>query len=96
MRALIAHYPNVRLALAGHWHICDLVREAGVAFSQTAAMREYPFEMRLAAVEAGRLSVRTCPLLDPRFAELSYVPEWGNAWVAGQPADREFAVDLFS
>lgn len=94
LRALIARCPQVKLALAGHWHIHDVTREAGVCFVQTAALREWPFEFRVATVTPGRLSLRTVGLPDARFSHGSYMPEWRNDWVAGRPADREVDVPL--
>ncbi len=94
VRALLRRHPRVRLALAGHWHICDLTREDGVAFCQTPALREYPFEFRLAIVEGGHVRVTTHGLGDETFRRQSYVETWGNAWVAGTEADRTFTVAL--
>jgi hypothetical protein len=94
MRALIRRHPRVRLALAGHWHISDLTLEDGVAFCQTPALREYPFELRLATLEDGQLRITTLGLDDETFRRQSYVEAWGNAWVAGTEADRTFTVAL--
>lgn len=96
-RALFKRYPVVRLALAGHWHLSDVTVEDGVTFCQTPAMREYPFEFRLATLTGDQLQVTTLGLDTAdadRLRALSYVKEWGNAWVAGAAADREFTVDL--
>jgi hypothetical protein len=94
LRSLIARHPQVRLALAGHWHIHDLTWEAGVAFLQTAALREYPFEFRMATLHQGRLKLTMHGLREARWRELSYVPEWRNAWVAGRPEDRDLEIAL--
>jgi hypothetical protein len=94
MRDLIRRCPWAKVAFAGHWHLCDMIREDGVTFCQTAALREYPFEFRLVTVEGGRLSVSTHGLDDDSFARESYVEAWGNRWVAGTEADRTFDVAL--
>jgi len=94
MRAIIRRHPQVKVAFAGHWHISDVTQEDGVVFCQTPALREYPFEIRLAEVHGDSLTVTTVGLNDGRFRRLSYVPEWGNDWVAGTTNDREFTVSL--
>jgi 3',5'-cyclic AMP phosphodiesterase CpdA len=94
VRDLIRRYPKVKAAFAGHWHLCDMIREDGVAFCQTAALREYPFEFKLVTVESGRLAVTTLGLDDDNFQRQSYIEEWGNRWVAGTEADRTFQVQL--
>ncbi|MCC7355341.1 MAG: metallophosphoesterase [Anaerolineae bacterium] len=94
MRAIICRHPQVKIAFAGHWHICDATEEDGVVFCQTPALREYPFEIRLVEVHDGSLAVTTVGLNDGLFRRLSYAPEWGNDWVAGMDRDREFSVRL--
>ena len=97
VRALLRRYPAVRLALAGHWHLSDVTVEAGITFCQTPAMREFPFEFRVATLDGARLQVTTTGLDEAdahRLQALSYVSEWGNAWVAGAAADRDFTVAL--
>jgi len=94
VRSIVRGYPNVKAAFAGHWHISDVHHNEGVLYCQTASLREYPFEIRLVQVQDGRLSVTTHGLKDPSFQRLSFVPEWGNIWVAGAPEDREFTLDL--
>jgi 3',5'-cyclic AMP phosphodiesterase CpdA len=94
LRDLIRRCSLVKVAFAGHWHICDTIREDGVTFCQTAALREYPFEFRLVTVEAERLSITTHGLDDDSFQHQSYVEAWGNRWVAGTPSDRSFEVKL--
>jgi len=95
MRDIIRRYRNIKVAFAGHWHICDATPEDGVVYCQTASLREYPFEIRLVQVHDHSLSVTTRGLKNPDFKRLSYVKEWGNDWVAGTPSDREFTVELF-
>jgi len=94
VRRLLESYDNIRLALAGHCHINDLHREDRLAFCQTGAMREYPFEFRMVEVGDGVLSVTTHGLGTPRFSKDSFVEDWGNRWVAGTDEDRTFSVRL--
>ena len=94
VRRVIVDFDNVKLALAGHAHINDLCGEGGVAFIQTGAMREWPFEFRLVEVEDGVASVTTHGLDDPSLKVDSFKKEWGNSWVAGEAAERTFSVTL--
>lgn len=97
LRALLRRRPGGRLALAGHWHISDVTQEDGLTFCQTPALREYPFEFRLATLDGARLHITTVGLdaADAqRLRAQSYVEAWGNAWVAGAEADRTFTVEL--
>ena len=95
LRALIGRYTNVRLALAGHWHINDATHQDGVVYCQTASLREFPFEVRLVEVKAGLMRVSMVPLKGSAdLREASYVPAWNNGWVEGEPADRSFTVAL--
>ena len=93
MRELIRRHPQVKLAFAGHWHLADTIREDGVTFCQTGALREYPFEFRVVEISDEGLHVSTLGLGDC-FREESYIEEWGNRWVAGIEEDRSFHVDL--
>ena len=94
VRDIIQRHPNVKAAFAGHWHICDVTPEDGIVYCQTPSLREYPFEIRLAQVRDGSLSVTTQGLMNPDFKRASYVEAWRNDWVAGTRSDREFSVDL--
>ena len=97
LRALFRRRPVVRLALAGHWHISDVTQGDGITFCQTPALREYPFEFRLATLDLNRLHITTVGLDEAdaqRLRAQSYVEAWGNAWVAGTEDDRTFAVEL--
>jgi len=94
VRRALAEYDNVKLAVAGHAHINDLYMEDGIAFIQTGAMREWPFEFRMIAVKDGVASVTTHGLSLPGLKEDSFLKERGNSWVAGEPGDREFSLEL--
>lgn len=98
VRRVVARHGCVKAAFAGHAHINDLHREDGIAFCMTGAMREYPFEFRLAEVEKGAggaaMRVATRGLRDGRYARESFVPEWDNRWVAGAEANRNFTIPL--
>lgn len=94
VRRVLSEYDNVKLALAGHVHINDLHTEDGIAFIQTGAMREWPFEFRTIEVNRGVASVTTHGLSLPGFKEVSFLKERGNAWIAGESSDREFSIEL--
>jgi len=94
MREIIRRHSNVKVAFAGHWHICDATYQDGVVYCQTPSLREYPFDIRLVEVRNRALAVTTVGLKNPDFKQLSYVEEWHNSWVAGAPSDREFTVEL--
>lgn len=94
IRELIHRSGRVALALAGHWHIHEVLSEEGVVYCQTASLREYPFEMRRCVVYPDRLVVSTIGLTDPEFSRSSYISEWSNSWVAGTASDREFSISL--
>jgi 3',5'-cyclic AMP phosphodiesterase CpdA len=92
---VIKRYRNVKMVFSGHWHINDTYLEDGIVFCQTASMREYPFEMRVAEETAsGVLSVRTIGLNNESYAKASYCPDRGNRWVRGTQESREFTVDF--
>jgi len=92
--ATVENAPHVKAVFAGHWHICDVTTSRGVAHCQTAAMIEFPFEMRLVTIEDNRLSITTVGLDDRSFQQASLVPELNNGWVAGGKADRELRIPL--
>ncbi len=91
---LIKRYPHVKVAFSGHWHLHDAYTEDGILFCQTGAMREYPFEFRVVDVDGDRMTIETQGLSDPHFAEESYMPERGNAWVAGTHDARQIEISL--
>jgi 3',5'-cyclic AMP phosphodiesterase CpdA len=94
LRRLLAGHSNVKAALAGHCHINDFHEEDGIAFIQTGAMREYPFEFRVVQVEDDVASVTTHGLNNPCFQVESYIEQRGNRWVAGTDAERTFTIPL--
>lgn len=85
---------NVRAVLTGHWHIFDVVSKDGIHHCQTGSMIEFPFEMRLAQISDGHMSITAVPLNDRSFQEMSLLKELGNSWVAGECEDRELGIDL--
>jgi hypothetical protein len=93
MRELLRRYPRVKIAFSGHWHICDMTREDGVAFCQTGALREYPFEFRVVEITDRCLHINTLGLGED-FQRASYMEAWGNQWIAGADGDRSFRVEL--
>jgi hypothetical protein len=93
---MITSAGGVRAMLTGHWHIFDIARKDGIYHCQTGSMIEYPFEMRLARVTDGHLSMTTVVLDDPSFREMSFLCELGNGWVAGESGDRELEDERLS
>ena len=55
---------------------------------------EYPFELRVVDKGHNQLNLSTIGLNDKKFQYDSFIPEWNNRWVAGQPDDREISVNL--
>ena len=70
----------------GHWHDCLV--EDGALFCQTAALVEYPCEMRWVTVSPGEIRTEVFGLSTDDVASSSYVEEWGNRWTAGRDEDR--------
>ena len=75
---MITSAGGVRAILTGHWHIFDIACNDGVYHCQTGSMIEFPFEMRLARVTDGRLSMTTVGLNDQSFREMSFLCELRN------------------
>jgi hypothetical protein len=94
LKPMLAAARNVKLVLAGHWHLCDHIREHGRHYCQSGALIEFPFELRLGKIAAGRLSLTTVGLKDRSLRELSLVPELRNEWVAGRNEDRTVEIEL--
>ncbi len=94
LRRVLSDYENIKLALAGHFHINDRHTEDGIAFIQVCSMFEWPFEFRMIEVDGDTVSVTTHGLSDPGFKQDSCIEERGNAGVAGESTDRTFSVKL--
>lgn len=92
--ALISQIANIIAVFAGHWHIASLNSFQGVLHCQTGSLLEYPFEMRLLEKNRNQLKLSTVGLNDSQFKNDSFIPEWKNHWVAGQPNDRKWNVAL--
>ncbi|MFH0963829.1 MAG: metallophosphoesterase [Planctomycetota bacterium] len=91
LRAIIERQSCVKAAFFGHGHWHDCLIEDGTLYCQTAAMVEYPCELRLVLVYPNRIQTQVLGLSGTDFAKRSYVEEWGNTWVAGRPEDRHYA-----
>lgn len=89
-RPFVARYPCIKAVFYGdgHWHDCMV--EDGVLYCQTAALIEYPNEIRQVRVGTDCIEVEALPLARGDFARLSYIPAWGNRWTAGRPIDRHY------
>jgi len=88
VRAIIERESCVKGAFFGHGHWHDCLVEGGTLYCQTAAMVEYPCELRRVEVSPGRIETEVLGLDGTDFAKRSYVEEWGNRWVAGREEDR--------
>ncbi len=94
LRDLIAQHTNVVALFAGHWHIASLHSYQGVLHCQTGSLMEYPFEFRLLEKDHDLLNLSTIGLNDTQFKNDSFISEWNNQWVAGQPDDRKWNIAL--
>ena len=94
LRDLIAQHANVVALFAGHWHISSIHSFQGVIHCQTGSLMEYPFEMRLLEKDRDQLNISTVGLIDSKFKNDSFITEWKNQWVAGQPNDRKWNIAL--
>ncbi len=88
LRRMISQHTNIIAVFCGHWHISDITGMGGAIHCQTGALIEYPFEMRLMERDRNQLILSTIGLNDQKFKNESFIPEWNNQWVAGQPDDR--------
>jgi len=83
VRSIVWRHSQVKLCLAGHWHLCDATPEDGVVYCQTGAMCEYPFELRVVDIAERSLKVTTVALNELRFRRIPYVPEWRKTGLQG-------------
>jgi len=84
----------ITACFSGHWHIHDIFSRGGVHFVMTGALREYPYEVRLAEYDGASFRVSTHPLHVPELRRISYMEEWGNRWVEGTQEAREFSFSI--
>ena len=94
LQAMLKNYSCIKAVFYGHggWHDCII--DDHVLYCQTAELVCYPNELRMVQVMADRIDTEVFPLSRGNFAELSYVPEWGNRWVQGRPEDRCYTHEL--
>ena len=92
--SMIARHGNVKAVFAGDWHFHDITYHEGILHCTTASLIEFPFELRYVEIHDGRMSITTLGLCDDSFREASLVDEWGNQWVVGSQADREYSISL--
>ena len=93
LRAVMAKHPPVDVVAAGHMHYHDLTPHDGTLHCTTAALVEYPCEVRMVEVDEEHITVRTVGLDDERFARDSFVEGWDHRWPAGATeADRTLTV----
>lgn len=91
---IILNRTAVTACFAGHWHIHDAVALDGVHFIMTGSLRECPYEVRLVEFDGAAFRVETHGLDVPGLREASRMPAWGNAWIEGEPAVRDFSFPL--
>ena len=88
LRPLLSKARSVKAVFCGHGHWHDCVVEEGTRHCQTAALVEYPCEMRMVHVRGEVIETEVFGLSGKDYGEDSYVEEWGNRWVGGQEEDR--------
>ena len=76
-------YHALKACFAGHWHINDVLCDSGVWHILTAALREFPYEIRLVEFAADEFTISTHRLDVPKLIEYSYVKDWNNRWIEG-------------
>lgn len=94
----MARYNNVRAVFQAHAHRFD-VQQASVGgrnvwFVITPAVVEYPLGWLLLTLTPGRLRVQLRSLDMPDLLALTRDAGDGQAWRAGEPAWRDFTIDL--
>jgi len=88
VKAFLKKHACVKAVFSGHGHWHECLVEDGVLFSQTAALAEFPNEMRLVHVSDGRLEMEIIGIAGDKYQAMSYVQGIGNRWVAGRREDR--------
>lgn len=91
---ILAERGHVAGIFTGHAHLSEITYPHGLLHCVTAAMVEYPFEMRHVVIEGDRLTLATVGLSGSAYADESLQPELNNAWVRGADADRTACFDL--
>ena len=95
LKELITKYKHsIKVVFSGHTHINEVIYHDGIPFCTTGALRECPFEFRMAEVKNGHMYITTHPLDDPSLYEASYDKWRNNDWTNGQDNDRNFRIKL--
>ena len=85
--SLIRRFANVRLCLAGHWHINEINLVDQIPCIITASTCEFPCQFRLLTIDPEHITIETLPSgIDPLS---SYVAANKNDFPLGEPEDRE-------
>jgi len=79
------------VAFCGHQHWHHITAGSKWTHCATAALIEYPLEVRIATLESRQLRIATLPAVSEILAKVSLN---GAAWVRGRAEDRQAAVDL--
>lgn len=85
---------SIKAVFSGHTHINEVIYHDGIPFCTTGALRECPFEFRMAEIKNGYLYITTHRLDDPSLYDASYEKWRGNDWINGQESDRFFRIRL--
>ena len=88
------HKDIITAVFSGHTHINEVIYAKGIPFCTTAALRECPFEFRMAEVTDRSLDITMHKLDDESIYEASYERWRGNEWIFGKPEDRELSIQL--
>ncbi len=90
--AVLDGHPQVFALFGGHAHAHQIERAGGRWHVATACLPEFPYEYRVATVEAGRLVIATRGLpADDGMLPAEQVP---HGWVAGRESDRRRELPL--
>ena len=89
---IIERNPQVKLILAGHWHIHDIITRGSQVYCSTGSMIEYPLEMRLIELSDKGMEISIVSVAGGRFAEESLIPKYRNDFAAGDDHDRNFTI----
>jgi len=79
------------VAFCGHQHWHHIASGARWTHCATAALIEYPLEVRIVTLESRQLRIETLPAVSESLAGMSLN---GAAWVRGRAEDRQAAVRL--
>ena len=71
-----------------------MLQQHGIWYIMTAALRVFPYELRMVEFDNDEFKITTHRLDVPELIEKSYVKEWNNLWVMGNQDVRQFTSTL--